>query len=301
MFDSLQKTSKTAIYITFSQLAIYVLFQFLILIQYSSELIKMLSEGPDYDPRNPETSRVRFPNFFAYLVLVLFAFIIYLVIIVFLTETLTVSGNIDLANLIGFIIPIIILFMVIFLVLYQSYTFISKGKSDGYDLEFYIRNYTFAGNTFHVDGTINTNKDKQQLLDNLFKDWMRKSSAKGTYSTSNWGVVTDDVDDKTLVTGTNITTMADAYRNGQKVIPTVNKDFNTHYITVDNSNVNLSEAESGDVKTAREVYFKLKSETGLTVSPDVMSNYIVSTPTTEEFGIVSGFTGFEPFSNYSKY
>lgn len=300
MFDSLQKTSKTAIYITFSQLAIYVLFQFLILMQYSSDLMEMLFEGADYDPRKPETSRVRFPNFVAYLVLVLFAFIIYVVIIVFLTETLTVSGNKDLANLIGFIIPMIILFIVIFLVLYQSYTFISKGESAGYDLEFYIRNYTFAGNTFDVDGTLNTNKDKQQLLDNLFKDWMRKSSAKGTYINSKWQKIAGS-DSGTLVTGTNITPMAIAYRNGQTVIPTVNKDFTTHYITVDGSNVNLSEEEPADVKTAREIYFKLKSETGLTVSPDVMSNYVVSSPTTEEFSIVSGFTGFEPFSNYSKY
>lgn len=301
MFDSLQKTSKTAIYITFSQLVIYVLFQFLILMQYSSDLMEMLFEGADYDPRKPETSRVRFPNFVAYLVLVLFAFIIYVVIIVFLTETLTVSGNKDLANLIGFIIPLIILFIVIFLVLYQSYTFISKGESAGYDLEFYIRNYTFAGNTFDVDGTINTNKDKQQLLDNLFKDWMRKSSAKGTYSNNSWDTPIGGTTGKTLVTGTNITPMAIAYRNGQKVIPTVNKDFNTNYITVDGTNIHLITAETPDVKTAREVYFKLKSETGLTVSPNVMSNYIVTTPTTEEFGIVSGFTGFEPFSNYSKY
>lgn len=299
MFDSLQKTSKTAIYITFSQLAIYVLFQFLILMQYSSDLMSMLFEGADYDPRKPETSRVRFPNFVAYLVLVLFAFIIYVIIIVFLTETLTVSGNKDLANLIGFIIPMIILFMVIFLVLYQSYMFISKGESAGYDLEFYIRNYTFAGNTFDVDGTIKTNKDKQQLLDNLFKDWMRKSSAEGTYINSKWEEVTPPTN--TTHVSSNITGMRTAYKNGQTVIPTVNKDFNTHHIIVDGSNIYLSKPEPTDVATAREVYFKLKSETGLTVSPNVMSNYIVSTPTTEEFGIVSGFTGFEPFSNYSKY
>lgn len=298
MFDSLQKTSKTAIYITFSQLVIYVLFQFLILMQYSSDLMEMLFEGADYDPRKPETSRVRFPNFVAYLVLVLFAFIIYVVIIVFLTETLTVSGNKDLANLIGFIIPMIILFIVIFLVLYQSYTFISKGESAGYDLEFYIRNYTFAGNTFDVDGTINTNKDKQQLLDNLFKDWMRKSSAKGTYINSKWE---EDTDSETIHVSSNITGMRTAYKNGQTVIPTVNKDFNKHHIKVDGSNIYLGTAEPADVKTAREIYFKLKSETGLTVSQDVMSNYIVSSPTTEEFSIVSGFTGFEPFSNYSKY
>tara|TARA_Y100000389_G_scaffold179584_2_gene193783 strand:- start:8563 stop:9351 length:789 start_codon:yes stop_codon:yes gene_type:complete len=262
--------------------------------------MKMLFEGAEYDPRKPETSTVRFPNFLAYLVLVLFAYIIYVIIIVFLTETLTVSGNLDLANLIGYIIPMLILFIVIFVVLYQSYMFISKGESEGYDLEFYIRNYTFAGNTFNVDGTLNKNNDKQQLLDNLFKDWMRKSSAKGTYSTSNWGIL-DDTDGKTLVTGTNITPMEIAYRNKQNTIPTVNKNFNTNYIIVDGSNVHLLHEESSDVATAREIYFKLKSETGLTVSPDVMSNYVVSTPTTEEFGIVSGFTGFEPFSNYSKY